>query len=493
MRKITRRDFLCGSAAAVAGTMMFPGLASADVDTSEQVEIIMYVVSDRPAGQDVVDENLNQLLLEKLNCTLKINWIGWTEYQNKYPLLFSSGETFDIAYAATWLNFASLAQKGAFLSLDEMWEEYAPDNFALQSETALAEATISGHYYCVPTLLSTYTAYGPIYRTDLTGEDWDGVMETWEDVEEYGDAILANNQAIEPIDIYSMGPELMLTYMQSLGYMWVSKSYPWLWFDPTEENPTVKSLYQFDEIKDFLEMTARFNEKGFWSKSALSDTDSTKLQNGKSALRFHNIDTYASCVANYGESVGQSWGYSNFVADNSHLPYTQDCMVISNTSKNPERAMALINLITTDQEVFDALMYGVEGVTYELNDEGQFTITDTDLYAGGALWAARSDALVRYQAGYPEDYATKKEEIEASIVAGVNSEKFAPFVFDTSSIETELSTCVNVQQQYWWPLELGYTDKDSGLEQYQSMMEIAGIDTVIAEAQAQIDAYIASL
>lgn len=78
-------------------------------------------------GQDAIDENLNKLLKEKLNCSLKINWIGWAEYANKYPLLFSSGEEFDMAYSASWLNFASLAQKGAFKSLDELWPTYGTE------------------------------------------------------------------------------------------------------------------------------------------------------------------------------------------------------------------------------------------------------------------------------------------------------------------------------------------------------------------------------
>ena len=68
-----------------------------DLDTSKEVELVMYVVSDRPAGQDIVDENMNKIFKEKLNCTLKINWIGWAEYQQKYPMLYSSGEKFDMA------------------------------------------------------------------------------------------------------------------------------------------------------------------------------------------------------------------------------------------------------------------------------------------------------------------------------------------------------------------------------------------------------------
>ena len=78
--------------------------ATGEVDTSKEVELVMYVISDRPAGQDIVDENLNTLLKEKLNCTLKINWIGWAEYAQKYPLLFSSGEEFDMACETVYLG-----------------------------------------------------------------------------------------------------------------------------------------------------------------------------------------------------------------------------------------------------------------------------------------------------------------------------------------------------------------------------------------------------
>lgn len=179
--------------------------------------------------------------------------------------------------------------------------------------------------------------------------------------------------------------------------------------------------------------------------------------------------------------------------DVAHLPYTQDCMVISNTSKNPERAMALWDLITNDQEVYDAFYYGIEGTSYELNDEGQFKVLDTDNYGTSAMWSARSDALNRQAIGTPDDYKTNIDEFESHIVSGQGNEKFTGFVLDTSSFETQLAACNNVQQQYWWPLELGYTDAESGLADYQSQMEAAGIETMKEAAQKQLDAYVASL
>ena len=463
--------------------------AAGELDTSKEVALSMYVISDRPAGQDVVDENLNKILKEKLNCTLKINYIGWAEYANKYPLLFSSGEEFDMAYAASWLNYPSLAQKGAFMNLDELWPTYAPDNFAAAPEAAKEQATVAGHYYCVPQQFATTNAYGAIYRKDLVeGSDWDGVMETFEDIEEYCDIVKELHPEIEPLDQYSAAPEWSLTYMIHQGYNALAEGIRYLWYDPTEENPKVVANESYEKTPEFLEMMARWNEKGFFTKSALSDTDSQKFQNGKAALRVHNIDTYR------GQAIlHPDWGvsYSNFVKNLSHLPYTQDCMVISNTSKNPERAMALWNLITTDQEVYDAFMYGVLDVTYTLQDD-QFDITDKDLYSEGAMWAARTNELNRNPVGTPEEFDIMKGEFEKTIAANNTAEKYSAFVFDTSTVETELAACNNVWQQYWWPLELAYTDRETGLAEYAEKMKAAGLDKIMEEAQRQLDEYTAS-
>lgn len=464
--------------------------ATGELDTSEEVELVMYVVSDRPAGQDVVDENLNKLLKEKLNCTLKINWIGWAEYQNKYPMLYSSGEQFDLAYCATWLNFANLARRGAFMPLEDMLPKYAPDNYALQSESALKQATIDGHLYAVPTLLPTYITYGSIYRGDIAAEAGiDGDINTWEKIEQYGDYVKANHPEMEVIDLYQGNVELSLQWERMQGNFEIDSGNRYIFYDPSEENPKVFAVYDDPTFPEFLELMKKWSDKGFWSKSALSDTDSTKTQNGKAALRFHNIDTWSGYTVLHPE---WDFKYGVMTKDIAHLPYTQDCMVIPTTAKNPERALAFWNLVTTDQEVYDALFYGVLGTTYELNDEGQFTILDPDLYATNAMWAVRTFDLNRNQAGVPESYNTVRKEWEDTIKEGEGTERFTGFVFDTTNVTTELANCQNVRQQYGWPLELGYTDPVSGLEEYKTQMKNAGIDKIIEEAQRQLDEYLAS-
>ena len=475
-----------GSAASV-GTDV-----STALDTSKEVNLVMYVVGDRPVGQDIVDQNFNNIIKEKLNCTLTVNWIPWANYSSKYPLLFSSGESFDMAYCATWLNFSSMAQKGAFMDLDDLWPKYAPTNYASQNQSALQQATVNGHYYCVPTMFATYSAYGPLYRTDIMeGTDWNGKMNSFEDVEAYCDIVKSTHPEMEPLDIYSSGSEWDDTYMKSLGYhSTTNTTNDFLFFDPTEENPKLITYYECPKVNDFLSMMARWNEKGFFTKSALSDTDSTKLQNGKAAMKTCNLGSLATYAREHPEYNTE---FSNFDVHVSHLPYVQDCMVISNTSQNPERAMALWDLITSDQDVFDAFMYGVEGTTYTLNDKGQYTFTDTDKYAVSNMWAAYTTELNRDAAGTPDSYTEWKNTFEKSIASDDSAEKYAGFSIDTSSIETEYDACVNVQQQYWWPLELGYTDAETGLAEYQQQMEAAGIEKVRTELQKQLDAYVAGM
>ncbi len=464
-------------------------------DSEEPTNLIMYIIGDRPAGQDTIDANFNKILKERINCTLTVNWIPWADYTNKYPLLFSSGENFDMAYTSAWLNFTSLAQKGAFKSLDDLWPTYAPENFGRQSEAAKQEATVDGHYYCVPTLLATYTSYGPIYRTDVVeGTDWNGKMNTFDDIEKYCDIVKKTHPELEPIDIYAQGSELDDTYMYSIGYR-SSKNATndFLFYNPEEKNPKLITYYECKDIPQFLSMMTRWNKKGFFLKSALADTDSTKIQNGKAALRFHNIDDYQSYSILHPEWKFKYQSMNKYV---THLPFTQDAMVISNTSKNPEKAMKLWELITNDRDVFDAFFYGVLGTTYTLNDQGEYKILDQNLYNLSDMWAARTIEFNRNGEGTPADYQTQKEDFETSMNSSPEAKravKFEAFSIDTSKIETEYAACQNVHQQYWWPLELGYTDAKKGLAEYEAKMKAAGIEKVRSEIQKQLDAYTAKI
>lgn len=463
----------------------------AGLDTSEEVELVLYLIGDRPAKQDEIEANYNQLFKEKLNCTVKTNYLSWAEFRNKYPLIFSSGEEFDMAYTANWLNYYSLAQKGAFMNLDELWPTYAPKNFAQQSESAKQQATVDGHYYSVPTLFKTYNIYGPIYRTDiLEGTDWDGKMENLNDYETYLSYVKEAAPEMEPIAIVSEGSEIDELFMQGNGLFPIKGANgDFLWIDPSEEEPKVFPYYDYEKTPEFLELVNRWNENGYFTKSALSDTDTAKVESGKAASRIKNGGTYEGEHMKHPE-----WGFkfANFIGDVSYNSFLQDALAISNTAKNPERALAWYDLITSDEEAFRAWDYGIEGTSYEIIDD-QVQMLNTDDYAESSLWAARTPGFFLPVYGSPSDLREMEQSYDAKIKDGVGCQKYRALNIDTSKIETEYAACTNAHQQYWWPLELGYTDPVTGLEEYKQKMQAAGIDKVIEEFQRQLDEYIASL
>ncbi|MDR1904904.1 MAG: ABC transporter substrate-binding protein [Treponema sp.] len=462
------------------------------LDTSSRVELSMYIIGVEPPRQMELYENFNKIALEKVNATLKVNWLGWAEWPTKYPILFSSGEEFDMTYTATWLNFASLAQRGAFMELDKLWPQYAPKNYARQSKTALGQATVNGHLYCIPTLQATYSAGGPVYRADLaTPYGWDGKMNNFEDLEKFLEIVHANNPGIEPYQVYQSGSDADEHFIYFDGMFPVKGSINDFFFiDPRESNPKLFTWWEYGKVRDFLTMMKRWNDKGFIYKSGLSDSDSEKFKNGRSAVYFHNIDTWEEQYRNHPE-----WDvrWDNFVSDVSNMPFTQDALALPTTSKNPERALALYDYITNDEQVFQAFFYGVEGKSYELvTESGQTWIRaiNTDMYSFSNLWAARTNEFMLPVVGAPPDLRERKAAFDAYIKDGVKSQKFRSLVIDTTSVETEYAACISVHQQYWWPLELGYVDMESGLKAYRDNMTAAGIEKVRAVLQRQLDDYV---
>ena len=468
---------------------------ASEVDTSEEVEIIMYFISDRPAGQDEIDENLNKILKEKLNCTLQINWISWSDYSNTYNLKLSSGEPIDLIYTAGWLGYTKLAQQGAFMALDELWPKYAPKNYERATDQAKMQAKVDGKTYCIPTLYATYSGYGPTYRLDVVkGTDAEGIqIKTFEDVEKYCEACKETNPKIMPLNIYENGSEWDLMNMRYKGYKDIEVANRLFYYDPTEKNPQIITLGEEKDVVDFLKMMERWNEKEFFSKSCLSDTDSKKLDEGKAFITVHNIDTFTgNYISALEKQNGYEWEFNNMCKFASHMPFTQDAVAVPNSAKNPERALMLWDLITSDQEVYDAFYYGIEGKSYELNDKGEKSGLNTDIYGESGMWTARTTGLMRNAVGTPDKTINTWNEWEEMIKKDDTWEKYSAFTVDVTGLDTEIANLTNVMDTYWKPLELALNTNgvEDGLAEFNDQLQKAGVEKVRAAFQAQLDAYV---
>lgn len=72
---------------------------------AEPVELVWYAIVLRPPTAEMVMTEFTRMLSEKYNTTIKLNYTGWDDWENKYNLLLTSGEKIDLVYVnATLYN-----------------------------------------------------------------------------------------------------------------------------------------------------------------------------------------------------------------------------------------------------------------------------------------------------------------------------------------------------------------------------------------------------
>ena len=123
------------------------------------------------------------------------------------------------------------------------------------------------------------------------------------------------------------------------------------------------------------------------------------------------------------------------------------------------------------------------GVTYPDGVTGE-----TSGYTLSATYAFGNRYLSYIWNTDPEDLNEKYEEFNDNAIKS----KALGFVFDTTPVKAEAAAVQAVMDEYRLPLENGVIDPDENLPKFRQALKDAGIDTVIAEKQRQIDEWAAT-
>lgn len=461
--------------------------ADSAVDTSKEVELSMYLIGSPGKDYDLVLAEFNKKAKADLNATLKVNWIGWGDFQTKYPLVLASGEPIDLIYTSTWLNYYQQAQKGAFMPLEEIGPKYAPKSFADEPEAALKQATVNGHIYALPPNYTAYATLGMGVRGDLMKKYGISEIKNLDDFGKYLDAVVKNDKNLDPAGMYATQHpvDAIYFYQQNLYPLAgdISASSPF-WIDFTDPNGKVVNVIDKTDLPEFLKKMKDWSTKGYWPKSVLSNKDDQILSNGKAASLIHNLDSW---VSNYIKHPEWDMKYTNSLTNSYPLPYMQDGMAIPVTAKNPERALMLLEKLRNDQEYYNLLTYGIEGKHYKITADDQIKALDQeaftlDMYCG---WGFRETKFRKEVVGSPLDLPQVREQIRNTAKTNI----YTTFSVNLEPIKSEYAAILSVIQQYYVPLILGYTDPVKGLETLKEKMKSAGAEKVQAEIQKQVDEF----
>lgn len=490
--------------AAQDGTQDATQEAEAGPDISEEVTLVMYLIGDRPVDNDEVFAKINERLKAEINATIEVKFMSWSEYEQKYPLIFASGEDWDIIYTADWCFYNAQATKQGFYEItQEALETYAPMTAETMYEEAWEQAKVDGKVYMLPMNYKEITAYVYMARGDLMDKYGITSVASLDEAEVYMDAIVQNEPTLIPIDVGSDYDKLFLYDRMWKKANWESDEKvigigPWqVMASVSELDDSVSVLGTYDQPA-FIETITRlkdWKDRGFWSKNAVVNTQNNteSFQAGKSALAMMNANTaksvYASVSAEHPE-----WDIRVFDAQDGVPPvlnsYLANGMSIFSKSKHPERALMALDYLRNDEEVNSLFCYGIEGKHWEDAGDGLLvSLPDSANYAydSNCNWGVRNDAYWRMiEGGIPN-----MPELNAVWQETARSERYQTFVFNDESVKNEIAAIGEIFDTDYKLLGLGFTDNpEADIAKLREKMEAAGAQKVYDEIQKQALAYL---
>ncbi len=171
-------------------------------------------------------------------------------------------------------------------------------------------------------------------------------------------------------------------------------------------------------------------------------------------------------------------------------------MCINRNSKNPERALMFLNLLQSDREFYDMVIYGIEGETYVLNDgivdypEG-VTSTNSNYLGWGGQWALYKSDYMRGTSTQPEGFWAE-EAAYAGEDKNINNPVGA-LTINVDEIKNEIAVRDQLYEEYGKPLIFGLVPQDQidqKVDEYIQLQKDAGLDKILDVAQKQVDEFL---
>ena len=474
------------------------------IDTSKRADLVFYVMGDAPKDEEAVEEAINKILLEKVNATVDFQFSTWTDWSQKYNLELTSG-TADLIYVANWNNYATLANSGAFADLADLLA-YAHNISTKMDQSLLDQCRVGGKMYAVPNTWPEFTINGISYREDLRAKYNLPVPNSIENVEAYFEGI-KKNEPTQGILAVTTGEStgLQIAFdaatILNIKYPWVTNNALPYGLAANYDTPsTVYDYWNSDDFVEDMKLLKKWADAGYWSRSALSDTNDSEAYNNGICVAVvagqnpnKNISASNKFIENNHpewESVFLAYGETTGVIYPAHA--TQNATAIVNTSPNKERAIMVLDLLLYDKELNDLVEYGIKGTHYDVDADGIYQNLSTDFpYEGFNTWALRNNDYKLPQSTdvvLNEMFAKYNELGAKTKFPNVNI--YSGFAEDYTGYEVERSAVSDVMRQYLAPIQAGLVaDVDAAVKEFREKVNAAGLETCREQFKAQWAAY----
>jgi putative aldouronate transport system substrate-binding protein len=474
-----------------------PSSSAANADTSEPVTLKYYLIGDEQKDSKAVWDEINKKLKAEINTTIDPVIIPWADVPQKYPLIFASGEDFDMVWTGNWQNYADIASKGGFMEItDDMIDQYVPQARDELPAASFKQARVGGKLYMIPFGEKTSDNETVMIRGDLREKYNLPPINSLQDLINYSDAIVKNEKGIIPIaDEGPNSKDFANAVLFNMNHWLPISGTPNLAFDFTVDNPTIFSMYDKPEFLAFENQMQEFKTKGYFSKSALTRNSprAQEFKAGRGAVALGNLN---DMVAMYQEvsKAHPEWKLELANADWGGKIAAQPSIVhgtaIHAGSKHADRVLMAVQLLSFNEDYNRLVNYGILDKNYKVTEDNAFQPLNSD-YVGTnySAWAFRGKYLLKPAGAFPNYDEVLKYQIDNMVTSPL-----VAFSLVTTDIKAELATANDIASSKVNVLTYGparsLDDTKKAIDDIVSAMNKVGSDKVDAETTAQVTQYL---
>ena len=465
-------------------------------DTEETVKCLYVIPGDEPADlKDALAKINEKLAADNAGVELELKYIPWDAWDQKINLMLSTGEKFDMFHVMNdRVSLANYASRGALADITSAMEEFGTSIKEVNPDIMMKSGQVGGVQYAIPAYW-VESALNPeiTIRKDLLEKyGVKDVPTTFEELTSAFETIMTNWEGIQK-------PYLPLIGSNASGFGIASKTYenwPYHIYEKmfyVNQDGTVLNYFETEEFKQDAANARLWYEKGLVSPDVLSmtaDQMTNQLNSGDWFVHCGTIGNVEQLKQNYPDITVEDFVWLDLAPEKPKVrPYgTRNMQAVPLASENPEAGVKFVNWLYSSQENYDLFVYGREGVDYTaVEPHNREDIIDPNLNAplyNFADWMIGNVNFLRPGTTAPTITNEALYTVNEDAVAGIASQ----FTFDASNVQTQMADVQTQIAAVIAPIACGVKDYDSSIDEALKLLKAAGIDDLIEEFKAQLEA-----
>lgn len=466
-----------------AGTSTVESTPSTEDDNNEPAtpgEIVnikwAMVGNGMPDNYDAWKAKMDEYLGEKIGVHIDMEVVSWGDWDNRRNVIVKTGGDYDILFTNGGTYNTDVASN-AFADLTELLETESPALYNMIPAEYWDAARVDGKIYAVPTYKDSSQSEFIVWDSELVKElDIDAA------------SITTLEGLTEPLQKIKDHLNATALPMDKNGAEWVIYQYdqmsaglPAIGVRFNDEKAKVVPVLEQEDVMKNLELLHDWYTKGIINSDAATLPEAPKYRPVQVAQGWAG-----AAKTTWGPNMGKEaeayqWGPT--VVSNDTVRGSLNA--ISAGSKNPAKALQFLEVVNTDTYVRDSFYYGLEGDDWVYAEDGRIHRNNENWTMAGYTQATFFNVTQtdKEEINQWDEVKALNENAEPSILLG--------FTFDTKKVADQLANCIQIYQRYKGEIFTGTIDPAEGVPSMMQEMRDAGFDDILAEAQTQVDAFMA--